>query len=65
TNGSVTLNQDGSFTYTPNPNFCGQDSFVYRLCDQDGDCDQATVTVTVTCVNDAPVAVDDRYTTPE
>ncbi|MBC7221389.1 tandem-95 repeat protein [Candidatus Bipolaricaulota bacterium] len=63
--GSLTLNQDGSFTYMPDPNFCGQDSFIYRLCDTDGDCDEATVTIHVTCVNDAPVAQDDRYTTNE
>jgi VCBS repeat-containing protein len=63
--GSLTLNQDGSFTYTPDPNFCGQDSFIYRLCDTDGDCDEATVTIHVTCVNDAPVAQDDTYTTNE
>jgi VCBS repeat-containing protein len=63
--GSLTLNQDGSFTYTPDPNFCGQDSYIYRLCDTDGDCDEATVTIHVTCVNDAPVAQDDTYTTNE
>jgi VCBS repeat-containing protein len=63
--GSLTLNQDGSFTYTPDPNFCGQDSYIYRLCDTDGDCDEATVTIHVTCVNDAPVAQDDTYTTDE
>jgi VCBS repeat-containing protein len=63
--GSLTLNQDGSFTYTPDPNFCGQDSYIYRLCDTDGDCDEATVTIHVTCVNDAPVARDDTYTTNE
>jgi VCBS repeat-containing protein len=65
THGSLTLNQDGSFTYTPDPNFCGQDSYIYRLCDTDGDCDEATVTIHVTCVNDAPVAQDDTYTTNE
>jgi VCBS repeat-containing protein len=63
--GSLTLNSDGSFTYTPDPNFCGQDSYIYQLCDTDGDCDEATVTIHVTCVNDAPVAQDDTYTTNE
>jgi VCBS repeat-containing protein len=63
--GGLTQNPDGSFTCTPDPNFCGQDSFVYRLCDTDGDCDEATVTIHVTCVNDAPVAQDDSYTTDE
>ncbi|MGC8963588.1 MAG: Ig-like domain-containing protein, partial [Candidatus Bipolaricaulaceae bacterium] len=54
-----------TITYTPNPDFCGTDSFVYRACDPAGACDEATVTIEVTCVNDAPVAVDDSYTTPE
>lgn len=31
TNGTVTLNTDGSFTYLPNPGFFGSDSFVYKL----------------------------------
>ncbi len=31
TNGSLTLNNDGSFEYTPNPGFSGTDSFTYRL----------------------------------
>ncbi len=64
-NGSVTLNEDGSFTYTPNPNFHGTDSFVYRLTDDDGDSDTATVTITVNPVNDPPVANDDTATTDE
>lgn len=48
-NGSVTIAEDGTYTYTPNTDFVGQDSFVYEVCD-DGDpvtCDQATVTITV------------------
>gem|GEM_PF-2792875 len=63
--GTVNLNQNGSFTYTPNPNFCGVDSFIYRLCDVDGDCDTATVTITVNGVNDTPTARNDSYTTNE
>ncbi len=61
TNGILVLNSDGTFTYTPNPNFNGIDSFVYQVCD-DGvpvQCSQATVTITVNPVNDGPVAVDD------
>ena len=33
TNGSLTLNADGSFTYTPNAGYTGSDSFTYRVCD--------------------------------
>ncbi len=46
-NGTISFNQDGSFVYTPNLNFLGSDSFTYKLCDVDGDCDQATVTIVI------------------
>ncbi len=32
-NGSLTINDDGTFTYTPNPGFAGSDSFEYEVCD--------------------------------
>ncbi|MBW7882604.1 MAG: tandem-95 repeat protein [Caldilineaceae bacterium] len=64
-NGTLVNNGDGTFTYTPNANFNGTDSFVYEICDTDGLCDQATVTITVTPVNDGPDAVDDSYSTAE
>ena len=64
TNGSLTLNANGSFTYTPNLNYNGPDSFTYRARDGDGllSANIATVTITVTPVNDPPVAVNDTYT---
>ncbi|MCG3209027.1 MAG: hypothetical protein FOGNACKC_02643 [Anaerolineae bacterium] len=65
TNGSVTNNGDGTFTYTPNENFNGEDSFTYEICDTDDLCDTATVTITVNPVNDPPVAVDDSESTDE
>ena len=52
-------------TYTPDPNFNGTDTFTYQVCDDDGNCDTATVTVTVNDVNDPPVANDDSATTDE
>jgi len=58
-NGSVTLSPDGSFNYTPSPDFNGSDSFVYEVSDGNGGTDQATVTLTVEEGNDAPTAVDD------
>lgn len=54
-NGSLSLQGDGSFEYTPNADFCGSDSFVYEA-DNGLVTDQATVDITVNCVNDAPVA---------
>ncbi len=46
-NGSVTLNSDGSFTYTPNANFFGADSFTYKANDGQADSNTATVSITV------------------
>src|SRR5207247_729877 len=66
THGTLTLNGDGSFTYMPALNFNGIDSFTYKASDGQAQSGVATVTITVTPVNDAPVAAnDDRYTTPE
>jgi gliding motility-associated-like protein len=45
--GSIVFNADGTYTYTANPNFSGSDTFTYRLCDADGDCNQATVTISI------------------
>ena len=59
TNGTLVLNADGSFTYTPNPDFNGSDTFTYVANDGTHDSAPATVTITVNPVNDAPVAADD------
>ena len=61
-NGSLTLNADGSFTYTPKLNFFGSDSFTYVANDGALDSDPATVSLTVNAVNDEPVAGDDTIT---
>jgi VCBS repeat-containing protein len=63
-NGSVTLNGDGTYTYTPDLNFCGTDTFTYDASDGSLT-DTATVTIVVACVNDAPVAADSAATTAE
>src|SRR5207249_198969 len=66
TNGSLTLNADGSFTYTPNANYFGSDNFTYHAVDSRGAASNvATVSLTITEVNDAPVAADDASTTNE
>lgn len=46
-NGTVTMDPNGTYTYTPDPGYFGYDVFVYKICDIDGDCDQATVTITI------------------
>jgi VCBS repeat-containing protein len=63
--GSLTLNADGSFAYTPNPDFNGSDNFSYKANDGSADSNVATVTITVNPVNDPPIAVNDSYTTNE
>ena len=69
-NGSVSINAlTGEITYTPDADFNGTDTFIYLVCD-DGTplpslCDTAVVTVTITPVNDPPVANNDNATTPE
>lgn len=63
--GSLTENGNGSFTYTPEGNFNGSDSFDYRVCDTAGECDTASVSITVNPVNDPPVANGDNATTPK
>ncbi len=47
TNGTLVLNADGSFTYTPSPNFFGTDAFTYKASDGTSDSNVATVTITV------------------
>ncbi|MEQ1592682.1 MAG: Ig-like domain-containing protein [Thiobacillaceae bacterium] len=64
-NGSLTLGLDGSFTYTPNANFNGTDSFTYVANDGTLDSNVATVTLTVSPVNDAPTASDTSISATE
>ena len=59
--GSATLSPDGQLIYTPEENYNGRDTLVYRVCDQTlpTACDTARVVITINPVNDAPVAVND------
>jgi VCBS repeat-containing protein len=59
--GSLALDPDGSFTYTPDENFHGSDSFSYRALRGDLESDPVTVTIDVSSVNDAPVADAEAY----
>lgn len=52
-NGAVTINTNGTYTYTPATGFTGTDSFRYVLCDADDDCDTAMVVITI----EAPLPV--------
>ena len=64
-NGTLSLNSDGAFNYTPNLNFNSTDSFIYQISDGNGGTAQASVTLTVNAVNDLPVALDDSYSFAE
>ncbi|HEX6322600.1 MAG TPA: Ig-like domain-containing protein [Vicinamibacterales bacterium] len=64
--GTLTLNASGALTYTPAANYSGPDSFTYRLRDAGGlFSGTATVSLTVTPVDDPPVAVNDTYAVAE
>jgi VCBS repeat-containing protein len=61
--GTAVDNGDGTVTYTPDQDFHGGGSFTYTASDGNGGTDVGTVTVSVSAVNDAPVATDDSYST--
>jgi hypothetical protein len=64
--GTLNLNGDGTFSYTPNSEFFGDDHFTYQITDGNGDAVTANVTITVLFNNDAaPVAVNDNTSTNE
>ena len=65
TNGTAVVNADGTYTYTPNANFNGTDSFTIRVSDGKGGTAIISVNITVTDVNDNPTGTGDTKTTPE
>ncbi|MDN6873934.1 retention module-containing protein [Pseudomonas citronellolis] len=65
-NGTLVLDTaTGHYTYTPNPNYNGPDSFTVVIDDGHNGTTESTVSLTVTAVNDAPVTTDDSKTTAE
>jgi VCBS repeat-containing protein len=54
--------QPGKYTYSPAANYSGTDTFTFKVNDGSLDSANRTVTITVTEVNDAPVANPDSYT---
>ena len=64
--GTLILNADGTYTFTPAPNTSGIVPVItYILSDGNGGTDSATLTITVAAVNDPPVVVSDNKTTAE
>ncbi len=64
-NGSVNILANDSIRYTPNLNFNGKDTFEYIITDNNGGFDTAFVFITISPINDPPVAVDDYKSTNE
>ena len=61
-NGVLALNSDGSFTYNPDADFFGTDSFSYQAVDSNGLAGTTVVVqLTVAAQNDAPAAANDAY----
>lgn len=57
--GDVSVNPDGTYEYTPDPDYHGSDSFTVTVDDGKGGTDTVTVDVTVTPVNDAATITGD------
>ncbi|MEZ8464713.1 Ig-like domain-containing protein, partial [Vibrio splendidus] len=64
-NGTVVVDENGDWTYTPNENYNGNDSFTVVVSDGQGGTDTITVNIGVTPVNDLPVGEDVSVTTDE
>jgi VCBS repeat-containing protein len=64
THGAVVLNSDGGFTYTPDENYYGDDTFTYKAYDGAAYSNVASVTISVLSQNQPPVATDDTATVP-
>lgn len=65
THGATEIQDSGTIRYMPDGNYHGQDSFSYTIGDGQGGTDTAIVEVTVTPLNDAPLAHDDNTSTAE
>jgi gliding motility-associated-like protein len=67
--GTIIINSNGTYTYTPNANYFGNDTVVVEVCDQGlplpGLCTYDTIFITINPINDAPVATIDFTSTFE
>ncbi|MFN5620732.1 MAG: Ig-like domain-containing protein [Flavobacteriales bacterium] len=63
--GSLNLNTDGNFTYTPNANWFGSESIAIQVCDNQGGCSTLQLNLTVSAVNDLPTMSSATFTTNE
>ncbi|GAB5404998.1 MAG: hypothetical protein Aurels2KO_32290 [Aureliella sp.] len=58
TNGTASVDSDGNWTYQPNADFFGSDSFTVSVTDEAGNVETQVIGLTVSSVNDAPTATD-------
>lgn len=63
--GSLAFNQDGSFVYTPDPDYHGVDAFTYQVSDGSETSALLVVEITVNATNDIPVGLNDAYAVNE
>jgi hypothetical protein len=59
--GVLSFKTDGSFTYTPETDFSGEDAFTYRISDGENTSNTARVSISVVDTNSPPIATDDSY----
>jgi VCBS repeat-containing protein len=57
--GTLTLNGDGSYTYVPDMDYVGTDSFTYRASDGIDESDVATVTISITAATEIVVSTNE------
>ncbi|MBS2213835.1 gliding motility-associated C-terminal domain-containing protein [Carboxylicivirga mesophila] len=60
--GTAVVEADNTITFIPNRSFVGSDDFIYKVCNADGNCDEATVFVEIEDVDFQPEAVNDTVT---
>ena len=63
--GSLDFHSDGSFVYTPDPTYTGDDIFTYRANNDEAESELATVTIHIFYDNETPFAADDSYATDQ
>jgi gliding motility-associated-like protein len=63
--GTAVVNGDNTITYTPLPNYFGQDTIQYQVCDANSDCDTAYIIISLNSVDDIPLANNDTLSVLE
>jgi len=64
-NGSININANGDFTYTPNTGYIGNDTVIVQICSSSGPCGIDTLIIKVVNANTPPVVVNESFTTIE